>query len=243
MDVHMPDMDGFEATAHIKQMTGCKDIPIIFVTAVYKEDLYVRQGYAAGGIDYFGKPYDPDILRTKVAIYASFRQKENLLKDRERQIRESEELLGVGRQLSSALVSLPIGMLVTDLEGRICQMTDAVSRILKSADVTERPAYGEIPRWWKAGEHMIQDKQVALAAALNAGRPTQGKPTAILCSDGTQKTILVSTCPLRGLDGEITGAVLLIQDHTETRRIEVDLEHRVAHLVGLGADFDKGFPR
>jgi CheY-like chemotaxis protein len=53
MDVQMPRMDGFEAAAQIKQLKGCHDIPIIFVTAVYKEDPYVKKGYQAGGIDYF----------------------------------------------------------------------------------------------------------------------------------------------------------------------------------------------
>src|SRR5688572_10647168 len=61
MDVHMPGMDGFEAAATIKKIPGCQDIPIIFVTAVYKEDPHIKRGYQVGGIDYFGKPFDPDI--------------------------------------------------------------------------------------------------------------------------------------------------------------------------------------
>jgi CheY-like chemotaxis protein len=56
MDVQMPGMDGFEAAAEIKKIPSCRDIPIIFVTAVYKEDAHVKRGYEAGGIDYFGKP-------------------------------------------------------------------------------------------------------------------------------------------------------------------------------------------
>jgi CheY-like chemotaxis protein len=93
MDVQMPGMDGFEAAAAIKKLPECSDIPIIFVTAVYKEDPHVKRGYEAGGIDYFGKPFDPDILRMKIAIYSSYRMKSDLLKQRERHIRESEELI------------------------------------------------------------------------------------------------------------------------------------------------------
>ena len=74
MDVHMPEMDGFETAKRIKKMTRSRDIPIIFVTAVYQDDPFVKRGYEVGGIDYFSKPFDPEILRMKIAAYAAFRQ-------------------------------------------------------------------------------------------------------------------------------------------------------------------------
>src|SRR5215213_5596183 len=48
MDVQMPDMDGFETAAEIKKLDGARAIPIIFVTAVYNEDPFVRRGYEVG---------------------------------------------------------------------------------------------------------------------------------------------------------------------------------------------------
>ena len=242
MDVHMPDMDGFETAARIKKLHDCQDIPIIFITALYKEDAYVRQGYQAGGIDYFGKPFDPDILRLKISVYASFRQKANLLKERETHIRESEELLSVGRKLSSVLESLPVGVLITDVDGRICQMTEEVSRILKSVDTANSDVHGEILGWWNAG-HMVQHRLGSLTGAIREGKSSHSEPIQVLCFDGTRKTILVSTSPLRGLDREIVGAVLLIQDHTETKKIEEDLEHRVTRLIGLGVELEQSVRR
>src|SRR4051812_9239913 len=44
MDVQMPIMDGYEAAAHIKKLPGCAEIPIVFITAVYHEDPYVKRG-------------------------------------------------------------------------------------------------------------------------------------------------------------------------------------------------------
>ena len=61
-----------------------QDIPIIFVTAIYTEEPWIRKGYEVGGIDYFSKPFDPEILKMKVAVYASFRRKADFLKERER---------------------------------------------------------------------------------------------------------------------------------------------------------------
>ena len=138
MDVHMPDMDGFETVKRIKHNEALRDIPVIFVTAVYQDDPFVKKGYAVGGIDYFSKPFDPEILRMKVAAYAAFRIKAQLLREREVHIKESEEMLRVGRKLSSILDSLPVGILIADLDGRICQTTETVARILNQKEPVQR---------------------------------------------------------------------------------------------------------
>ena len=110
LDVQMPGMDGFETARHIKEIGGCQDIPIIFISAIYSQDPYIKKGYQVGAIDYFAKPFDPEILKTKVNIYSSFQQRLNLLKEREARIKESEELLKTGRELTSVLESLPVGV-------------------------------------------------------------------------------------------------------------------------------------
>jgi CheY-like chemotaxis protein len=238
MDVHMPGMDGFETASRIKKMSECQDIPIIFITAHYTEDPYVKQGYRAGGIDYFAKPFDPDILKMKIGVYASFRQRANLLKERERHIRESEELLRVGKKLSSVLESLPVGVLLADLEGRIFQMTEEFSRILKSVETADNEAYGEIVKWWNPDGRKIKDKLGSLTRALEEGKSSHSAME-VRCFDGSTKTILSSTSPLRGLNNEIVGAVLLIQDHTETKKIAEDLEHRITQIIGLGVEIEQ----
>src|SRR5262245_36351544 len=108
LDVQMPEMDGFETAQRMKAMPQGKDVPIIFITAIYSDDPYVRKGYLSGGVDYFCKPFDTEILRMKVRVYASFRQRDILLQERERRIRESEELLAAGRKLAALLDSLPV---------------------------------------------------------------------------------------------------------------------------------------
>jgi two-component system, sporulation sensor kinase E len=100
MDVQMPELDGFETATRIKQMKDRQDIPIIFVTAIYTEDPWIRKGYEVGGIDYFSKPFDPEILKMKVAVYSAFHRKAHFLRERELHLRESEELLKVGRPAS-----------------------------------------------------------------------------------------------------------------------------------------------
>ena len=239
MDVQMPAMDGFEATAHIKKMPGCEDIPVIFVTAVYNEDPHVKKGYQAGGIDYFSKPFDPEILRKKVGIYAAFRLKADLLRERERQVRVSEELLRVGRKLSGALESLPVGVLIADAEGMIVHTTDEASRVLRSVEAAQSDSYGEILRWWELEGATLRGAHGALSRALARGEASHSERTDIRCCDGSTKSIFVSALPLRRLDGALAGAAVLIQDVRETDRIAEDLEQRVAGLLGGGMQLEQ----
>lgn len=243
MDVHMPIMDGYETAARIKQMALCVDIPIIFITAVYMEDPHVRKGYQSGGIDYFGKPFDPEILRMKISVYATFRQRAKTLQERERHVRESEELLRVGRRLSSVLENLPVGVLIADLEGRICQSTEEVSRILGVAEQEKNDKYGMILGWWDAEGKLIKDPQGTLTRALHEGASSHSERVQVRCLDGSTKIILSSISPLRGLERQIVGAVILIQDLTETKKIEEDLEQRVNRLIGLGVELEQSVSR
>jgi CheY-like chemotaxis protein len=239
LDVQMPGMDGFETATRIRQKEAWRDIPIIFVTAVYNEDPHVRRGYEVGGMDYFSKPFDPAILRRKIAVYASFRMKADVLKERERQIRESEELLRVGRKLSAVLESLPVGVLIADAEGVIGQITEEVSRILKAVEPVESDAYGKIIGWWDESGRMLKQESGPLSRALLQGVSSHGERIRICCLDGTDKTILASASPLRRLNGRIAGAVVLIQDITETAKIGEDLQERVARLVGVGVELEE----
>lgn len=239
LDVHMPEMDGFETASRIKTMPERRDIPIIFVTAVYHEDPFVKRGYQVGGIDYFSKPFDPEILRMKVAAYASFGLRADLLRQRELHIRESEELLRVGRKLSVMLESLPVGVLIADVDGRICQTTEEAARILKCAEPTQAEAYGEMLGWWDAGGRMIKDADGPLGRALHLGETTHSRPLEIRCFDGSSKTILTSASPLCGIGGETVGAVVLIRDLTESKEIEQDLSRRVTQLVTLGVELEE----
>ena len=244
MDVQMPDMDGFETAKRIKQLPGGEDVPIIFVTAVVREDPFVKQGFEAGGIDYFTKPFDPDVLKMKIAVYASYKIQDELLRQRERHVKESEELLRVGHKLSLMLESLPIGVLIADVEGRICQTTEQVARILGSIVPAETDSYGEILGWWDASGHMLKNGSGPLARAIRDGESSHSEPILIQCVDGTSKTILISASPLRGVDGNIVGAVVLLQDLTASKKvIEEELQQRVAKLITLGVELEETAPR
>jgi CheY-like chemotaxis protein len=237
MDLQMPGMDGFEAASKIKQIDGCDDIPIVFITAVYNEDPYIKQGYKVGAVDYFSKPFDPEILKVKVGIYAAFRQRADVLRERERQILASEELRRVGGELSAMLRSLQVGVVIADATGRVCQANEEVFGICGSLESGVDRATLE---WWDVSGRLIEGELGPLARAIHAGETSHNEILEIPCPGGVAKTILCSASPLRGRDGKIVGAVLILQDLTERRRVESDFERRIAKLISPDRELQAG---
>jgi len=80
LDVAMPDLDGYETASLIRQRERSRDTPIIFLTANYRSDLHVFRGYSVGAVDYIFKPFTPEILQSKVAVFVELFNKREALK-------------------------------------------------------------------------------------------------------------------------------------------------------------------
>lgn len=92
LDVQMPEMDGFETAEKIRQMPRYANTPIVFVTAINKDDRYIYRGYAAGAVDYIFKPFDPVILRSKVAVLVELYLQKRMVKHQAQELSRKETL-------------------------------------------------------------------------------------------------------------------------------------------------------
>ena len=79
LDVQMPDVDGIELARLIKQRKRTQHIPIIFLTAHYREDEHAVLGYDVGAVDYLTKPINPAVLRSKVNVFVDLFRKTRAL--------------------------------------------------------------------------------------------------------------------------------------------------------------------
>src|SRR5687768_12009012 len=52
LDVQMPEMDGFEVAEKMRTMQHGRELPILFLTAIHRDERYLRKGYATGAADY-----------------------------------------------------------------------------------------------------------------------------------------------------------------------------------------------
>jgi PAS domain S-box-containing protein/putative nucleotidyltransferase with HDIG domain len=85
LDIQMPEMDGFEVAHLVKINQQTKNIPIVFLTAVYKSQEFIDQGYEVGAVDYLTKPIDNHLLINKINLYLSlFKQRDDMLREQHR---------------------------------------------------------------------------------------------------------------------------------------------------------------
>jgi len=91
LDVQMPEMDGFQTAEVIRKHPKYKLTPILFVTAINKDERYIFKGYEAGAVDYIFKPFEPQILRSKVNVFLDLFRKNQQLQEQAELIRESEK--------------------------------------------------------------------------------------------------------------------------------------------------------
>lgn len=116
LDVQMPGMNGFDVAQIIKSRERSRYIPIIFLSAISKEDAYVFKGYSMGAVDYVFKPFNPDVLRSKVAVFVDLYLKQqqiveqaDLLADsqrRELELQHRAELLESEARAAAQLTEL-----------------------------------------------------------------------------------------------------------------------------------------
>jgi signal transduction histidine kinase len=127
LDVKMPDMDGFEAAAMIREREQSKDTPIIFLTALKSEE-HLFRGYYMGAVDYLYKPIVPEVLRSKVSVFVDLCRKNTILrKNRDALEQKNAEL---EKQMGERLrAEANVRRLNSELERRVEERTRELSRM------------------------------------------------------------------------------------------------------------------
>ncbi len=91
LDVQMPGMDGYETARLIKARARSANVPIIFLTAISRETEHQLRGYEAGAVDYLAKPFEPQVLRSKVAVFMALHQQACTIEEQNRLLAERLE--------------------------------------------------------------------------------------------------------------------------------------------------------
>ncbi|MGM9506959.1 sensor histidine kinase [Larkinella sp. GY13] len=111
LDVQMPEMDGFEVARILKSNPKTKDISIIFVTAINKEEQYILKGFDEGAVDYLQKPLDVNVTKAKVNVFEQLYHYQQELKQTALQLEKINKQLEkfvyiVAHDLKSPLVGM-----------------------------------------------------------------------------------------------------------------------------------------
>ncbi|MHB1611783.1 MAG: putative bifunctional diguanylate cyclase/phosphodiesterase [Sulfobacillus sp.] len=234
LDVQMPGMNGFEAAKMIKAREKSKDIPIIFITAINQERDHVNEGYSVGAIDYIFKPFDADILRSKVDAFVSlFSNQKKIAQQAEQLKRKTRELEHAYEELSRTTAELrrteALASVIADTardtmatfspDGSLLSVNPAVESMFgyKSRELVGRPVATIIPDIM--GQSVSSSPVAFEATAVRNDAST-------FVSEVHIGTTLVQ--------GEVVYACT-VRDITERKQHLEILEHQVLHddLTGL----------
>jgi PAS domain S-box-containing protein len=228
LDVRMPDIDGFEAAALIRQRERLRHIPIIFLSAIdtLEEDVY--RGVASGAVDYLFKPVVPQVLQAKVSVFIDlFRINERL---KQEAVRKSEERF---RLVIESLQDYAVFMMNT--EGRISLWNLAAQQI---RGWTEEEVIGQSFEVLYSPEERQKGHpwQAMKRAADDARHEEEGW---CLRKDGSRFWANVVYTAIWDEDGSLIGFSSVTRDLTERKRAEEELrmlnsklEERVTEQTG-----------
>src|SRR5919202_310263 len=139
LDVQMPQMDGFETAALIRQRERSKHTPIIFVTAIHRDDIHVERGYSLGAVDYLLKPFAPEILKSKVAVFVDLFKKTQLLKQQATLLEAGNKKLEgeiTQRKIAEEALRIAHDSLEIKVQERTAQLAQANASL--QAEITQR---------------------------------------------------------------------------------------------------------
>ncbi len=236
LDVQMPDLDGFQTAQIIRQRDRCRHVPIIFITAISKASEHVRLGYSLGAVDYVFKPFEAEILRSKINVFMElYRNREHVRRQGE-QLRALEErrlaaevLESVRRQNELVLNAVGEGICGFDADGRVVFVNPAACRIsgFKRDELIGQPGHALLHHTRADGQHCSgEDCDLYDVMRGRGARAIEGD--VLWRKDGT-------SVPIDGMgtllhDARDLVSVMVFRDVTERRQIEHERGRLVREL-------------
>src|SRR4029079_17150743 len=191
-------------------------IPIIFVTAIHREPAHLFRGYERGAVDYLTKPFDPNILRSKVRVFVDLFIKERQLREQsalmhERESRDREHR--TEERFRALLDSMPLCVWALGADGTPVY----ANRSWLEDDGADGGAQGPLAALHPEDEAGVRtDVQTALAR----GEPLELEYRLRSARDGSYRWHAVRFLPQRDPEGVVSGGIGTATDIENFKRAQ-----------------------
>ena len=245
LDVQMPGINGFETAKMIKSRERTKYIPIIFLTAISKDETYVFEGYSVGAVDYMSKPFQPDILRSKVNVFVDLFQKQRQLAEQQEQLAEAQrrdletrhmrEIYESESRFSEIVASAMDAIIGFDADGTITLFNGAAERMFGTA-ATGALKGGVRTFLPESLDQALLDRACTRSTEVRRGEEPHGESSSegvlSLMGQGAsgERFPVEATASCVELDGKKT-YTLIVRDIAERKRAELALQTQASSLA------------
>ena len=221
LDVQMPDLSGIELARLIKQRKKTQHIPLLFLTAHYRDNEHAVLGYDVGAVDYLTKPVHPAVLRSKVSVFIDLFRKTRALAESNRSLEaEIVERKTAESHLRVVIEAAPSAMLVFTQEGSVVLVNSGAEQMfrLSRAELMTK---------------QIQDLVDATVLPKMESGGAQTRPIAearrstVRREDGTEVPVEISCTAIQTVEGHMLASIV---DITERQHAEEALRNANAVL-------------
>ena len=247
IDVYMPEFDGFELAAMIREHPRFERIAIIFISAVLLDDSARVRGYDMGAVDYVPVPVIPEVLRAKVRVFADLyrktRQLEQLNEELEQRVADrtaelaasNNRLLESEQRRSLALAAGQMGAWDWDVVTGECLWDEGQYGIFGQDDGFH-PTFEEIRRFIHPEDlERIKGMMHEIGAS-----PTFQIEARILRPTGEVRTCICAGAMTRNSAGHVTRVSGVSIDITERKKAEErqmllarEVDHRARNALAV----------
>ncbi len=220
LDVQMPELDGFETATLIRQRDKSRDTPIIFLTALSRNDSSMFRGYELGAVDYMFKPFHPEVLRAKVGVFVE------LFRRREAINRQAQELARLSRQNELILKAAAEGVFGVNLNGVSTFVNPSAARMIGRSpeDVAGRDIHSVLHPSFP-GVVTCDIKRCVVFDALHGEVVRDDIEATFFREDGTSFPVEFRVSPMYDENGRTVGSVVTFRDVTEKRSAALAAEN------------------
>jgi len=233
LDIHMPEMDGYEVCRRIKADPQLRAIPILHVSATYTETSDIAYGLESGADGYLTHPVDPAVLVATVRAFLRLRNADRALRQSETISRSrAEELQAVMHAVPAAV------MIAHDAECRTVTGNRTAHELLR---LPERTNLSRTAEDGEARPHFqifqdgreLQTSDLPIQRAAATGTHISGEELEIRFQDDSFRHVYGSATPLFDETGRVRGAVGAYVDMTDLRQARAQLE-RAQRMESIG---------